>query len=384
MGVRVRERDGAWWIFVNHQGKRKAKRIGVGKEAKDAAKAVAAKVGARLALGDLSILEAHEKPAAVPTFEAVAKDWERVTSPEWKQGTCISYGNILRHRLLTTFGSLPITDITANRVEEWWTAAREESLSKVHLRAMRVVLRGVCRRAVSLGLLPMNPVERIEGRLGRQDTEIHQADYLMRGDLTKFLAKAEELCPREHPIFLVMATAGLRVGEAKGLQVGDVDSLGQQIHVRRTVRRGYISSPKNGKGRTVDVPASTVAILERVRQTRQAEAAYEGKEARWLFPGDTGDMPTTDEVIRRALRLALRGAGIRSIRIHDLRHTYATLAIQAGVPLLTVSRQLGHASIQTTANLYTHAVPGSNRAAADALEAVLTGNQTQPPRNLPS
>jgi integrase len=95
-------------------------------------------------------------------------------------------------------------------------------------------------------------------------------------------------------------------------------------------------------------------------------------------------MPTTDEVIRRALRLALKAAGIRAIRIHTLRHTFATLLVESGVPLLTVSRQLGHADNGTTANTYAHAAPGGNRAAADALEAVLTGNQRQPPRNLPA
>ena len=93
-------------------------------------------------------------------------------------------------------------------------------------------------------------------------------------------------------------------------------------------------------------------------------------------------MPLTLEVVRKGLRKALLAAGVRQIRLHDLRHTYATLAVKAGVPLLTVSRQLGHASISTTADLYTHAVPGSNRAAAEALEGVLTGNQTLPPRNL--
>jgi integrase len=146
----------------------------------------------------------------------------------------------------------------------------------------------------------------------------------------------------------------------------------------------FLKSPKNGKGRVVDLPASTVGVLEQVRQTRQAEAAYNGVEARWLFPGVTGDMPTTDEVIRRALRLALRAAGIRSIRIHTLRHTFATLLVESGVALLTVSRQLGHADIGTTANTYAHVAPGGNRAAAEALEALLTGNQPQPPRNLPA
>ena len=384
MGCTVREKDGAWWVFVHHQGRTKAKRIGPGRQGRDAAKAAAAKIQAKLVLGELKVCDASEAAKTMPTFETIAKEWERVTSPAWKQGTRISYGNILRHRLLPTFGSLPIPGITANQVEVWWTAAREEGLSKVHLRAMRVVLRGICRRAVSLGLLPMNPVERIEGRLGRQETEIRQADYLTGEDLTTLLTKAQEVSPREYPVFLVMATAGLRISEAKGLQVGDVDVPGQRLHIRRQVRRGYISSPKNGKGRVVDLPASVVAILEQVRQTRQAEAAYNGVEARWLFPGVTGDMPTTDEVIRRALRLALKAAGIRSIRIHTLRHTFATLLVESGVALLTVSRQLGHADIGTTANTYAHVAPGGNRAAAEALEAVLTGNQTQPPRNLPA
>jgi integrase len=244
------------------------------------------------------------------------------------------------------------------------------------------VLRGICRRAVSLGLLPVNPVERIEGRLGRQDKEIRQADFLTAEELGKMLAAAERVCPREYPILLVMATVGLRIGEAAGLQIGDLDVPRLRLHIRRTVRRGYVGSPKSGKGGVVDVPTSTMAVLANIREIRQVEAAVDGKEPRWLFPGDTKEMPITPEAVGLALRKALAAAGIWKIRPHDLRHTYATLAIQAGVPLLTVSRQLRHASISTTADLYTHAVPGSDRAAAEALEAVLNRNQTLPPRNL--
>ncbi len=382
MGVRVRERDGAWWVFVNHKGQRKAKRVGEGKAGKDAAKAAAAKIQAKLALGDLSVLEASDKGKTVPTFETIAKEWERITSPNWKRGTLITYGNALRNHLFSAFGSLPVDQVTEDRIETWWTDLRRKGFSKKHLAILRSVLRGVCRRAVRLGLMRANAADCIEGSLGRQDAEIHQADYLTAEDLTRFLATAERICPKEYPIFLAMASAGLRIGEAVGLQVGDLDMPGRQVHIRRTVRRAYISSPKNGKPRSVDVPTSTVAVLAGVRDTRQAEAAFEGTEARWLFPGQEPGMPLTPERVQQTFGKVLRAAGIRHIRPHDLRHTYATLAIMAGVPLLTVSRQLGHASIATTADTYSHAVPGSNRAAADALEAVLTGNQTQPPRNL--
>ena len=383
MGVRVRERDGAWWVFINHQGKRKAKRIGEGDPGKRAAKEAAAKIQAKLALGDVGILETHRKQA-VPTFGEVAKEWERVTAPDWKPSTAITYGNILRNRLLPVLGNLPITDLTAARVEAWWAALRAEGLAKRSLQVYRLILREVCKRAVSLVLVPSNPADRISGRLGREETEARQAEYLTRGDLTRLLPTAERVCLKQYPILLVMATCGLRVGEAIGLQVGDLDAAGQQVHIRRTVGERYITSPKNGKPRTVDVPAATMAVLEREREMRQAEAAFKGIEARWLFPGRFGDMPITRKQVERALQCALRAAGIRQIRVHDLRHTYATLAIQAGVPLLTVSRQLGHASISTTADIYAHAVPGSNRAAADALEAILIGNQMQPPRNLPA
>jgi integrase len=175
-----------------------------------------------------------------------------------------------------------------------------------------------------------------------------------------------------------MATGGLRIGEAVALQVGDLDGAGRLLHIRRMVRRGYVSSAKNGKGRVVDIPASPVAVLEKIRETRQAEAAHQGTEARWLFPAKIADMPVTPETVQCAFSKTLRAAGIRRMRPHDLRQAYATLAIQAGVPLLTVSRQLGHASIGTTVDLHTHAVPGSNRAPADAMEGILTSKQRNP------
>jgi integrase len=341
------------------------------------------KVAAKLALGDFGILEPEAKPAP-PTFAQVAGEWERIVAPSRKKGTQIEYTSILRSRLLPVFGPLRINEVTSARVEAWWTALREEGLSKKRLGNVRAVLDHICRRAVRQGLLPTNPVEWIQGSLGRVDREIREADYLVPEDLNKLLEVAERTSPPEYPIFLVMATAGLRIGEAVGLQVGDLDATGRQLHVRRSVRRAFIGSPKNGRGRVVDLPASTVTVLERLRQTRQAEAAYQGGEARWFFPGEAPNMPVTPEHVQRALQKVLRAAGLRRIHPHVLRHSYATLAIQAGVPLLTVSRQLGHQTIAVTADIYTHAVPGSNRAAAEALEAILTRNQTQPPRNLPA
>ncbi|HWT82261.1 MAG TPA: tyrosine-type recombinase/integrase, partial [Candidatus Methylomirabilis sp.] len=103
-----------------------------------------------------------------------------------------------------------------------------------------------------------------------------------------------------------------------------------------------------------------------------------GQEALWLFPSLTGNLLDSGAV-REALSRALRGAGIaRRFRIHDCRHTYASLAIQRGVPVVVVSRQLGHSSVAITDAVYGHLAPEATREAALAWEAILTA----PGRNL--
>ncbi len=121
-----------------------------------------------------------------------------------------------------------------------------------------------------------------------------------------------------------------------------------------------------------------MAVLRNWINTIRAEAAIRGHEATWLFPGDTGH-PKEDKCFLPALWRILKAAGIlRPLRIHDLRHTYASLALQRGVPLLVVSRQLGHASIAITADIYGHLAPDVTQEAATAWEAIFTEHSRNP------
>ncbi len=361
------------YVRVNFGGRRKTRVFNSSKAAED----YAGTIEALLKLGRMDdVFAAPAPPPEVPpvvTFAAAADRWLDVDGPNLKANTRDVYGNILRKHLLPTFGPRPLDGITVGDVEGWWADLRRRGFSNKHLASIRAVLAGIFKRAVVSGVITRNPVEAIAGRLGREDRPVFQVEWLTEPELHRVLAAAERDTPRAYPLLLLLASAGLRIGEARGLQVGDLDLERGKVAVRRSIRKYRVGSPKSGKARTVDMPPATVAVLRGWVDLVGVEAVVRGQDPLWLFPSATGALPQEDQAARQALQRALRAAGIRRhVRLHDLRHTYASLALQRGVPLLTVSRQLGHDSIATTANTYGHLGDQATREAAAAWEAILT------------
>ncbi len=369
---------------MNHKGHRKTRVFNSSK----AAETYAVQVEARLKLGKVDEVFTSHAPDApsppIPTFAEAAERWWAVDGANFKGGTRDTYRNILDKRILPIFGPQRLTDIPVAAIEDWWAALRASGLSRKHIGNMRCVLTSIFQRAVTSGLLSRNPAEAIRGRLGREEREVRQVEWLTEAELARFLECSAQREPRHDSFLRLLATTGTRWREALALQVGDVDLARGRIAIRRAIRKHQVRSPKSGKARSVDVPPSTIAVLRRWLDVVRAEAAVRGAEATWLFPNATGQQPMDEVPVRAAFRRCLKGAGIiRRLRPHDLRHTYASLALQRGVPLLVVSRQLGHASIAITADVYGHLMPEATRAAADALEAIL-GEQSRNPRATPA
>jgi integrase len=154
------------------------------------------------------------------------------------------------------------------------------------------------------------------------------------------------------------------------LQWGDVDFNGRFITVRRNLYRGRIQTPKNGTGRRVDMSRQLTDVLRWHLTERKKEALRKGwgEVPDWLFTTDEGELISADHWRRQVFHKVLRKAGLRSIRIHDLRHTYATHLIQNGTSLVYIRDQLGHHSISITVDTYGHLVPGENQGMVDALD----------------
>lgn len=161
----------------------------------------------------------------------------------------------------------------------------------------------------------------------------------------------------------------MRLGEAMALQWGDIDFHGRFINVQRSISKGVIGTPKSGKSRRVDMSKQLAEALWNLRNQRRIETLEKGwgKVPEWVFISETGTSLIEHHWRLRVFAKALEKAGLRRIRIHDLRHTYASLLIQAGESLAYVRDQLGHHSIKVTVDIYGHLAPEGNKGSSGSL-----------------
>jgi integrase len=384
MSVRVRKRNGAWWVFICHHGRRKAKKVGT----REAAERVKRVLEARLALGDLSVLD--EKTAV--TFEEYSKRWIREHAEvHCKPSTTASYKQLLRLYLTPKFGTSRIDEITRDRVKEVLAGlVAAGKLSRNTLRLILCTIRVIFNHAIDDGIVVQNPAARL-GRLTKTDSPKFQASSLTRAEVERLLAAVLEICPDFHPLFLAALRAGLRRGELVALKWGDIqfgaseDDKNRYILVQRNYAEGRFTTPKSRKSRRVDLSKELRRTLLELRDKRLLEAFLNGRTSiadDLVFPSKAGTVLDPANLIHYHFLPAVEKAGLRRIRFHDLRHTFGSLLIQGGASLAYVKEQMGHSSIQVTVDTYGHLIAGADIAWIDSLDARITpqpaATQAQP------
>lgn len=366
MGVTVKKRGDAWWIFINHKRRRKAKRVGDRK----AAELAAIKIRAKLAEGDLTPLE-DQQPAAPLTFQAYAETWITTHAQQaCKFSTARVYENNLKGHVFPVLGAKPVGGITRPDCKTLIAACREKKLSPKSIENICRTLSSVLTQAVEDGLAPANPAFRL-GRYYRQNDQPKiEIRPFTREEAAAFMTASKEHAPREAVLFLCALRTGMRLGELLGLQWGDIDFAGKFLDVRRNRVAGKTTTPKNGKARRIDMSTQLAESLRSLLTERKAEKLKRGWKVmpEWVFCTEDGSAVDGDNLRHRAFYRVLERAGLRRVRFHDLRHTFATLLIQNGESLAYIRDQLGHSSIQLTADVYGHLIPGANRQAVDRLD----------------
>jgi len=218
--------------------------------------------------------------------------------------------------------------------------------------------------------LPANPALRLGHYLRRGDEPEQPIQPLSADEAALLASVAKEDFPRWYPWVLCALRTGLRLGELLGLQWGDVDWQGHFLVVPRNIVRGVVTSAKSHRRRRVDMTPQLEAALLTWRRALRQRWLEKGRTApSWVFPSLEGTA-LEERNVRMAFARLLANAKLRQIRIHDLRHTYATPLLQTGAPITYVSQQLGHRDTSITLRVYAHWLPDVSRREVNRLDTL--------------
>lgn len=323
------------------------------------------------------LVETRQGILADPTRETVREFLERwlrdVVQPSVRPNTYLAYRNVVHRHIIPEIGALRLQKLAPAHVQAMLARRREAGLSPRMVQMCYETLRTALNRAVKWGLLPRNPCDAVERPKGDRRAMRPLTDEQAR----RLLAVARQ--DRLHALFLLALTTGLRLGELLGLTWNDVDLRTGRLRVRHQLQytggKPTLVPPKSARGRrSVVLPPPAVEALRQHRR-RQAEERLRAGEA-WqdwglVFCTEIGTPLHPSNVRNRVFRRLLEEAGLPRVRFHDLRHTCATLALQAGVHPKVVQEMLGHATIAVTLDTYSHVLPSLQEEAAARLHRIL-------------
>jgi len=250
------------------------------------------------------------------------------------------------------------------------------ALSPKTVRYIHTTIHKALADAVDAGIAPKNVAERAKPpRPSRRSTR--QVVSWDSHEIVQFLDAVANT--RLAAVWRLAAMTGMRRGEILGLRWADLDLDARRLSVRQAVvavaYEVIESTPKSHNARVIDLDHETVELLRMHRRHQEAERAEWGEdyEDHDLVAARENGTPIHPHSFSQTFERLLRRAGIRTIRLHDLRHTHATLALKAGVPVKVVSERLGHESPAFTLKQYAHVIPGMQAAAAAAVAELIKG-----------
>lgn len=299
-----------------------------------------------------------QAPAPTITLEALADLYFEDMSHRLRRSSIENKRWTVEHKILPYFGKTPIGEITPAAVRKWQAEMLSAGYAATYLRMMNTQFSALMNYAVRYYGLEKNPC-RIAGTMGAGQAE--EMKFWTREEFSQFIEQVDKVPARVG--FLVLYYTGLRIGELLALTPADIDLERQTLSVTKSLRmigqEAIITPPKTPRSvRAIEIPSFLC----------QAIKEYEGK----LYGLSAGDrlFPQSRSYFTKALAKGAARAGVKKIRLHDLRHSHCSLLIELGVPPLLIAERLGHDSVETTLNTYSHLFPSRRDQLTHLLEGL--------------
>lgn len=342
------------------------------------------------------------------TLAAYGRAWLEEAEDRLKRSTWFGYSDAFRRYIEDPFegsphvGRVRMDTLRPEHVQRLYLWLRKErGLSAGTVKGLHSILRQILAEAFETGAIAVDIATRLRRKIPRDRDRKKRAKAMTQEQLDSFLAAASE--DRYAALWYLLASTGMRPGEALALTWGDLDMEARKVRIHRTLSRvpgeeAAFTSPKtSGSSRVVALPRSTIQTLKEHRKRQVADRLKAGpkwKDKQGLIftttlggSGDWTNLRTHFDRIMRAAKLGTfgerpdkpegqPGPGRRRsfkpmLPPYALRHTHATLSLRAGVPIKVVSERLGHASTSFTMDIYSDSLPDMQEAAADAWDLIL-------------
>jgi integrase len=315
------------------------------------------------------------------------REWLLAIENTVRPGTWTSYRSNVERHIVPALGSRELRQLGPPQLNVMYAGLLDGGrcdgsggLSPRSVRYIHTIMRRALRDAVRWGKLPRNPADLSDPPMSRPP----EMQTWTRDELRSFLSTVRG--DRLYAAWVLLATTGVRRGELLGLRWSDIDFVSGQAAVRQTLSsvggKVAFSTPKTAKSRrNIPLDAGTLDALRHHRDAQDKERVIWAEiytDLDLVFCREDGSMLRPDTITRRFHELSNR-AELPQIRLHDVRHSYASLGLAAGTHPKIMAERLGHATVGITLDTYSHVAPALARRAADDLAALILGDDEAPP-----
>ena len=296
--------------------------------------------------------------------------------------TYASYRGLVERHVVPALGHVQLQQLSADRLDRFYADLVAQGLATKTVRNIHVLLHRALTDAVRKNLVPRNVADAADPpKLNRADREEmktwtpEQLRQFFAGITTHRLAAA----------YILAATTGMRRGEVLGVRWRDIDFNARRLHVQQTVLaveyQIVIGRPKTLRGeRKIALDDQTIQVLRnhRAAQRQEKQLLGDGYHDQGLVFAREDGAPVHPDYFSQTFDRTVKRLGLPKIRLHDLRHTHATLGLAAGVHVKVISDRLGHATTSFTQDVYMHAIPAVEEDAADQIAQIVFNGTSAP------
>jgi integrase len=307
-------------------------------------------------------------------IEDFMKNWLKSIESNVRPGTVVQYTQVTRDYILPELANMELGKLTSQRIQELYVMHKFNGVGDRSVRTTHAVLHRALNYAKSIGALYQNPASSIKAPRYRAKEMM----FFDQDQVKKFLSFAKENKDRYYALYKLAVTTGMRQGELLGLKWIDFDEPRSTLLVNRQLKRkkgaGFVFAPPKTKAgvRSIVLGDDSKNSLRSQKELLYRDKLIAGsrwKENGLIFPSTIGTPTIPSKLIIRFKQL-IKDAGLPVIRFHDLRHTAATLMLNNGVPIIVVSKRLGHSQPSITLDVYGHLITSMQNESAELMDRI--------------